>query len=289
MRTLFRKLLVPILLVLLFIYGSILKDTHFKQTIKFFPIDESIKFHNANTHLSIHQTYNKEWIMIWNVKSQSEVPLYLRQDISLIYKDGEFLGALSEWKENAQDLALQDSFPVNIKDHLYQAISFHHGEVHNQGEIRSIQTMSYDKLYTFLNNEKKLLSFHEPKTTLHKDQKKTVDSKIQEKLTTKWSELLKAYKLEEKDYDLIPLTELYQYQDHNLPGLSKDQTEKVVGQLWEGIYKSYLIPITREGQPASHIMPLILFSKDRSHLFVVFEFKGKKHQLIQNISSNNSI
>ena len=66
--------------------------------------------------------------------------------------------------------------------------------------------------------------------------------------------------------------------------MSQQETDVLIGRLWEGIYKSYVIPASEssENQLESYI-PLILIDKQNTHLYVLFELNGGREQLIQRI------
>ena len=66
--------------------------------------------------------------------------------------------------------------------------------------------------------------------------------------------------------------------------MSQQETNVLIGRLWEGIYKNYVIPASEssENQLESYI-PLILIDKQNTHLYVLFELNGGREQLIQRI------
>ena len=66
--------------------------------------------------------------------------------------------------------------------------------------------------------------------------------------------------------------------------MSQQETDVLIGRLWEGIYKNYVIQASEssENQLESYI-PLILIDKQNTHLYVLFELNGGREQLIQRI------
>lgn len=260
---------------------------HSISTISFFPIDETKAFQQAGTSVEAFQAKDKDgYVLRWNIESTSEVPLYLRQDISLLYEDGTFKGALSRWEENTDVINVQETFKGH-SNRYYQAISFHHGEVHDKHNgIKSIQKMTSDILYVIDTEEGHFSRFQKPHNEEEEYWQKKLIQKVDKRLATDWTSLMDHYNINADDYDLIPLTDLYIYNDEPLSSLTMDQTDQVIGQLWEGIYKNYLIPATRLKSPNNpHVIPIILLDKDTSHLLVLFELNGKKNKLIQKIST----
>src|SRR5699024_135037 len=61
-------------------------------------------------------------------------------------------------------------------------------------------------------------------------------------LKTYWNQLFKHFRIQTENYHLVPLTELYKYTETNLPSLSREETEQVIGRLWEGLYKTTSSP-----------------------------------------------
>lgn len=92
------------------------------------------------------------------------------------------------------------------------------------------------------------------------------------------------YQVPRDKYTAVALTELADYKDKPFPGTSEADSERIKGQLWEGLYKNYVLGIsdTKSSHPIQSYIPLILFDKDGKHLLVLYEDDtGKKHQLIQ--------
>lgn len=281
-----KKIYFPMLICMLFIVSYFIKQEQSISTINFFPIDDTRSFQQAQTSIKSFQTSEKDGFLIrWGIKSKSDSPLYLRQDISLLYENGAFKGALSKWKENTKVIYAQESFKRSGKQY-YQAISFHHGEVHHDEEkITSIQTMTADKLYVIHTEDEKLYRFKQPQNKTEEWWQEKLDQQIEKKLLMYWTSLMNHYDIHANNYYTIPLTRLYTYNDEPLPQLTMDKTDQVIGQLWEGIYKNYLIPATRlKTQKQTHYIPVILLDKDVTHLLVLFELNGKKNKLIQQIS-----
>ena len=70
-----------------------------EEAIIFFPIDPSYYFEHASTHLIPTQSGKKYISVQWKVASTLNEPAYLRQDISLLYKNGQLEAILNKWKQ----------------------------------------------------------------------------------------------------------------------------------------------------------------------------------------------
>src|SRR5690625_3734485 len=119
----------PILISLGLFASYCIVQTRSITTISYFPIDDTVSFTEAQTKMTVYPKPNDhEYSFTWEVQSESEQPLYLRQDISLLYEQGQFKGVLSKWEEQTSQIYTEKTFSSH--DHsYYQAISFHHGEV----------------------------------------------------------------------------------------------------------------------------------------------------------------
>lgn len=254
-----------LLLVSSFIIGTILYTwiDDVEPVITYFPIDESATFSQAYTELRTDKDTSDSLNVTWDSLSESTESFYLRQDISLLYKNGFFKGILNKWRENERIITLSHTLPVH-NNGLLQAISLHFGEIHNQDEIKSIHKMSYNDLSI-------------DKITENKNQ-----TQINKSLRENWYGLLTHFNIDHTAYHIVPLIDLHLYNEQTIPLLSKEKTNKVLGQLWEGLYKNYVIPILeQQDNVLPHVMPLILFDKHAKHLLVLFEWNGEKIKLLQ--------
>lgn len=256
--------LLVFLFIILFIY-MVKENT--KTTINFFPIDDELYFKDAYTKLTLDSDKNKQpdkvsWISI----SRSSSAISLRQDVSLVFINGKLTGVKSKWRENTDSINLKEYIHFN-KGGLYQALSYHHGEAHyGENKIRSVQQMSYDELSIDLNQN--------------------IKNNNKKQLLLYWNNLLNHFNINVEEYMVIPFIDLYHYNENNLPSLSKSQTDKIIGQLWEGFYKNYIIPVTNsDNSKTENLMPLILFDNNNRHLLVLFELNGEKELLVQQYSN----
>ncbi|MGX4669592.1 hypothetical protein JNUCC74_10295 [Cerasibacillus sp. JNUCC 74] len=257
-----------------------------KPAITYFPIDQDTTFSTAKTSLSlITEKENDNYKLLWQTNSTTDIPVYLRQDVSLLFDNGRLRGALTKWVQNTDTIQLKEMLQLEDSS-LYQSISFHHGEIHkSRDEIKSIQKMSSDYLYVIDSPTTPLVSFKTAKSNYEREWKDLLDRTSKQQLLYHWNTLLNHFQIDKEKYLAVPLTSLDKYQNEPLPSLSQAQTNKIIGQLWEGLYKNYVIPIVKtEKEVVDSYIPLILFDKENKHLLVLFELNKKKKQLIQEYS-----
>src|SRR5699024_7478934 len=251
--------------------------------ITYFPEDDQTGFTETSTTLEmVSQKSRDSYEMIWTSKSVSEHELYLRQDASLLFKNGQLLGIRSKWKENTDTILMKDTF--NGEDSKYfQVLSFHHGEVHyTDDEIKSVHHTTYDPLDVIDSPNTPLESFKPPETDYEHEWFDLLDHTTQQQLVYNWKRLLAYFDIDKDAYDKVPFTDLNKFNTEPLPSFTQKQTNQIMRQLWEGIYKNYILRAKNvTGKSVSSYIPLILFDKQHDHLIVLFELNGQKEKLIQ--------
>lgn|SRR5699024_5988814 len=256
--------------------------------ITFFPLDPNISFNQATTSLTYVYDEDVEGDfgeINWSTTSTVNLDLYLRQDVSLLFANGRLRGVKSKWMEEAQTIEMEETLRVS-DDTFWEAITFHHGEIHHSPDkINSIQRMSHNQLYVYTSIQADPYPFIHFKSALTDPEKQIrqhLHKMMHTQLKTYWNQLFKHFRIQTENYHLVPLTELYKYTETNLPSLSREETEQVIGRLWEGLYKNYIIPAASTGESEwTNYTPVILFDKKGTHLLVLFELNGKKEKLIQ--------
>ncbi|WP_461200581.1 hypothetical protein [Anoxybacillus sp. TBDG-1] len=263
------------LFILLFVFIVIVQafERPARETIMFFPIDSTVRFTTAETKLSLQpQKKEKNYVVDWIITSSLDRTAYLRQDISLLFANGRLISTQSKWKENGKNLIQQKRFEQK-GSRLFQAISYHQGELHNGNDIRSSQKMSGDTLYVIDSSFTPLQSFRKPTTNEQKTWANTLNKQTQTIVNKAANEMDKI--LEKDDYYHLYLPELVQYNEQPFMDLTTNETEMMIGNLWEGLYKNYFLGIKKQNgsieSPIGSTVPLILIKKDYSKLFVVTE------------------
>jgi hypothetical protein len=276
-----------IILVIGIIYQPFIKKEA-RESITFFPIDSSFSFTEADTSIDFFKGTPLDYELHWTVGSKSSESVYLRQDISMIYENGKLDNKMTEWKTTSKNIYLEKDIKGKTPG-LWEAISFHQGEIHNNEEkYRSVQKMSSDLLYTVTLNDT-FTGYKTPKNAAERRLKNKLDHETNKFLQNTLAQLLNYYQIDRNNYHVISLHSLTGYNEKALPGFNQPKSQEIIGKLWEGLYKNYFINITtKSGQKISPIgssMPYILLSKDKTHLFVLFQTAtGENVQLIQYIS-----
>jgi hypothetical protein len=276
-----------IILVIGIIYQPFVKKEA-RESITFFPIDNSFSFTDAITSIKFEEGTTSNYELEWDVESESSESVYLRQDIAMIYENGKLANKMTEWKTNAKSIDLEKNIHGKTPG-LWEGISYHQGEIHiNEEKYRSVQRMSSDYLYTVRPNNT-FTGFKEPNSVSERRLKNFLDQETNKYLQNTLTKLLENYQINRNNYHVISLQSLTGYNEKALPGFNSLKSQEIIGKLWEGLYKNYFINITtKTGQKISPIgssMPYILLSKDKTHLFVLFQTAtGENIQLIQYIS-----
>lgn len=279
-----RRIFYFLIPVFVFVVGiTYVVNNNTLPTITYFPLDKQNEFLETQSLLEFsHQKGNNSYNIAWTSNSESNHNLYLRQDASLLFDNGLLRGVRSKWEQDTASIQITEN--LSGKDNsFFQVITYHHGEVHYPDDtIKSIQHMSHDKLYVgeFINIFR---DFRKPHNTEETNKQKELEKKTKKQLLYHWDQLIKHFHIDETAYTSVPLTHLYNYNQKALPGMSQTKTDQIIGQLWEGLYKNYIIPAAKSKKNAapSNYVPLILFDKQDKHLLVIFELNGKKEKLIQ--------
>jgi hypothetical protein len=245
-----------------------------EETITFFPLNEAVKYKSASTSLNLEKDKeNNKHIVDWKVQSTLEQEAYLRQDMGLLFVNGLLKGKLAKWDQETAALEQQD-YVSSGESAKYDAITFHYSELHGDGDrITSVQRMSDDLLYVIDSPFSPLQSFSVAKSNQEKEWKKVLDQSVRNRLNKSLQTSEKNYGFRAGDYIVVPLDTIRQYEDQPLRGFTQKETANIIGKLWEGLYKNYYLGIKKSDgtvvDPIDSTMPLILVSKDKSHLLVV--------------------
>lgn len=260
-----------------------------EETIIFFPLDETASFTNATTALRAQpKKPHSDYALFWTVSSSLNQPAYLRQDISLLFADGRLTHTLSNWKQKKQTLRLEGKLD-ETDSHFFQAISFHYAEIHRKQTITSAQKMSGDYLYVVASPYEPFTAFRRGKTTGEKEWQHVLTKATADFLQANAKAMIAQLAIPEQNYYHFYLTDLLTYSDQPFPDVTQAKTEKIIGNLWEGLYKNYFLGVKQKDgtviSPIGSTIPLLLISKDYSHLLVLAKMKnGEIVQLRQQIS-----
>ncbi|KHF41827.1 hypothetical protein [Halalkalibacter okhensis] len=268
-----------------------IKPEPLNDALIFFPLDPTATFDEATSHIDFLAMEDEdEYILDWNVTSVLNQSAYLRQDVSLLFEDGYLKDTLSTWRENTDTINIEKDVKSDDSGH-YRVVTFHHAELHYPNdEIKSAQKLSFDQLYVIDSPLSPLHAFRTPKTEEEKESKRILDYILQQQQDYDWDDLFEYYNIPKDRYLRIPLTDLVLYEEESIPGLTKEKTAQFLGGLWEGLYKNYVLGITKQDgttvSPIGSTVPLILVPDTADHFFILFRTSdGEPVQLLQTITN----
>lgn len=248
------------------------------RSLTYFPNDPSIEFLNAVTTLSLETTdSSSNYSINWNTLSQTNIPVYLRHDVALLFQNGKLIQVSNNWKTNTS--MLSDGKTIEFEgDSHFEALTVHYAESHTaSGEIRSQETMSYDHLYVLSKSYQNKEAFKVPVGIEQTDLQRKLTQTLQQEQQRISEQAAKAYQINLKNYDIVPLTYLEAYEENSLPNLDQKTTQRVIRQLWEGLYKNYVTGLHVGGEkpesPIGSSVPLIFYPKKGNQLLVVIHTK----------------
>ena len=262
------------------------KNPPAQESITFFPIDPKVHFIKAETTLTpLTKPAN---IIVWKIESSLDQRAYLRQDAGLLFANGRLVKEQREWKPKTA-VSVQESRIAADRSSLFQAITFHHAELHEKGnQIFSSQAMSADQLYLIHSNPVK--TFREPSSQNEEQWKQQLDADTERMLQLSWNKGIRQFSIPLRNYEVLPLSQFHEKVKNTLPGFDKPETARIVGNLWEGLYKNYILGIKKADgtivSPLGSTIPLILLANDKTHLLVLTETgKGEPILLRQTIEA----
>ena len=256
--------------VIIMIYFSTTRQA--EETIIFFPIDPTLHFEDAATHVTAKTVNNKTYQVQWQTRSTLAEPAYLRQDVSLLYKNGNLIGILNKWKQHEQTIIQKDK-QKERDSARYDAVTFHYAEVHpNKDTFTSVQQMSQAKLYAITTPS--FETFQRPVSAEQQQWQSVLDNNLNARLASRLNKSLTYFHIDKSQYETISLIELPTKANHIFRTFPSAKREEIIGKLWEGIYKHYILGIkTEDGTVlpvAGSSIPQILVAKDQSELLVLF-------------------
>jgi hypothetical protein len=246
-----------------------------QPVIQHFPLNTSAPFTNASTSMKKIDFRR----IRWHIQSTLNQEAYLRQDIGLLYENGELVGVLNKWQQPARALQQQTIHTLHPNKQL-DAISYHFAELH-QNNITSSSKMTGIRTYT--SDKFELFSF--PKNDAETNSQHLAESQTNSTLRQVWTEAKQQLSIPAANYIEMPLTALTTADLTAINGLSDDKKrQEIISRLWEGLYRNYLLPIgpaVEEGTVKTYI-PLLLFDKNGKHLRVIYQDETGKHaELLQ--------
>lgn len=252
-----------------------------QPSITYFPEHARLHYTAAETKLS---AIPQDKLLKWSVSSQTVEKNDLMQDFSLLFRNNRLVSIINHWQKNVSELSATKEMPLSSG--YYVGLTVHQAELHIGQSIYGKEILSQDFLIVTPKNGS-YSAFREPTTS---EQVKQISHYAQKTEAERSALLRKAsekYGFQLTDYRVVPLDELTAESFQRIFPFGEKKAERITGQLWEGIYKTYVkgIQLTPEqGEPAlGSSMPLLLIAPD--HMLIVIETAEQQILLLrQNFS-----
>jgi hypothetical protein len=246
-------------------------EEHAIESITYFPLDTDAHFLDAKTRIMDVQADQNKYKITIRTYSRLDRLAYLRQDITFVFANGVLIGKFGQWKEETDKLEMKDTLSGK-NNQIIRAISFHHAELHYpEDDITSSQQMSQDFLY-IIPSSLPPVTFQTPNGEAEIGWKEVLDREEHNVISSVLKEAVKEMEIDLSHFHIIPLNELENYQKQPFPSFTREQTDQIIGQLWEGLYKNYFLGIrTPDGiiSPIGSTIPVILLNKNKQNLYVI--------------------
>ncbi|MFC7393345.1 hypothetical protein [Scopulibacillus cellulosilyticus] len=282
-RSFFFIVVISFLIAFLFYYFT--RNSELEESITYFPEDAKLDYIYNNTSLTIKpQNQGKHFKVLWQTSSKTNQQVYLREDVSLLYNNGRLTSILSKWRQNVQTLNQEKTLDFDESGH-FEAITIHHAEKHADQNITGKDVMSYDQRYVMVSANQPISIFKVPVTPEELGWYHVLDSSVKTEQREILEEAAEQFHIHPAAYFIFPLTYLHVYNQNILPGLDKKTSHRAVSQLWEGLYKNYILGIKlKENQvedPIGSSMPIILYDKNSTHFLVITKTRSGKLALFK--------
>lgn len=241
----------------------------YQAAIKFFTIDKNINFVDLGSVLEIYKK-NDQYIIAADSWSKTNKKVYLRQDVNLLFKNGKLIGKTYPWKENADWMINKIKVPLAKDNSIYTLLSLHHAEIHDDEQITSRQSVTSDKLYvTYFQNI--LEAFKVPQNAREEDTKKKLDEIYRYQRNTILETGIKELNINQSNYEIYDL-DTFSLRKNVSKIIPDEQWESVLGRLWEGLYRNYVLDFPEEEiEYFNPPMPWVLLDKSGTHLLVLIQ------------------
>lgn len=277
-----RRILILILLLLfsfsLWYFYNIPDE---KTTIQFFPIDERVTYTELGSDLQIYQM-NNNYTLVAESWSKTSEKVYLRQDVSLLFRNGFLIKKNYPWKEDTDWLVnrMEDNLRA---ESIYTLLTFHHAEIHQNELITSKQNITSDKLYV-VTAQNDLEAFKKPQNEKQQRWMKVIDNVYDEQRNILLENGIKELNINRENYEIYNLDE-FSTQIKKSPIISDEQFIIILGNMWEGLYRTYVLGFSEdELRYFSPPMPWVLVDKNGTHILIIYQLaNGNYEKLIMEI------
>jgi len=252
-----------------------------KGVVRYFPLNKEIVFIDLGSDLEIFQK-DAGYIIQGESWSKTSKKVYLRQDVNLLFQNGFLIAMTYPWEKQTDWMVNQIQKPLK-SDAVYTLLSYHHAEIHENDQISSSQAVTSDRLYVkyFQDNWD---AFHQPQNARQKQMMESMDQMNQDKRKALLDQAMKELNINQINYEIYDL-DTFSLQEKASKVISEEQWPIVLGGVWEGLYRSYFVRITKDQLSYfSPPMPWILIDRNGTHLLIVYQqYNGQYSKLIMEI------
>ncbi|OIU70554.1 hypothetical protein [Rossellomorea aquimaris] len=276
-----------ILMVILAVGIEFIYQPRTEESIIFFPINENVAYESASTLLTlVPEKKDNVYEVKWKISSKLDTPAYLRQDVGFLFINGRLKGKQNEWEQDTDGMVQEKTIEWK-ESSLLEAVSFHYSEIHENDDTAytSAQKMTEDRLYVIDSNFSPLNSFRQPGTDAEKEWKMILDRVTSQQLDYTWEKAIQTLGIPIDEYTAVPLTELTRLEQEPPGGFENREWQRLIGNLWEGLYKNYYLGIKKEDgtivDSFDSTIPLILIKKDKKEVLVLLVDKDGNPSLLR--------
>ena len=261
-----RWLIGVLIIIITFIYLLDTENTT-TETIKYFPINQSISFTDLGSKLEVYQKENVPLLVAENWSKTNKM-VYLRQDVNLLFQNGKLKAMHYPWKQYTDWIVDQIKDDLS-SDSVYLTLSFHHAEIHEDSIISSQHAVTTSKLYTNQFQGKNEF-FKEPNNMRQEDALKKIENKLQQERANLLDQAMIELNINRDNYIIYDLDQFSMMKGNKV--ISEEFWPAVLGRLWEGLYRNYVLVFSNEElQHYSPSMPWILVDQNGTHLLVIYQ------------------
>jgi len=260
-----RRIAILILLLLFSFTLWFFNKAEDNETIQFFPINKRVSFVDLGSDLQIHSRGN-EYLITADSWSKTSERSYLRQDLNLLFQNGNLINIDYPWKQQSDWITSRLEAPLR-EESKYTLLSYHHAEIHEDDIITSQQAVTTDNLYV-ISFQNRWEAFKTPSNARQKEQLVKLTELISKERESLLDKAVKELNINKDNYDVYDLDKfsLGKERPNSIPA---EKWERVLGGLWEGLYRSFVIRYTNDDIYYSPPMPWILVDKNGTHLLVI--------------------
>lgn len=241
-----------------------------RNTLQTVSKNSQLSFMQASSKISVKKSESESKLpSTFQVKlhtlSKTNNSTSMRQDVTLLYQDGVLVGKTKHLEKDV-DSVVQQLEVTSKYNHLFQAISYHYAETHDDSYLHQ---MSDDYLYISATKYGGIQTFHQPETVQQQKIKQMIDHQVNQQLNFEYHDAFEKFHIDPHDYFLFPLSQLPLYgSEEQLPGIPSEFCTEIIRRIWGIIQEQIVMGPDEKAQGSS--MPLLLIAKDGTFFTVLY-------------------